>query len=66
MQPDYAERAAIMQYEGGLSRTEAEHLARTRPWDNDPHWGVPMPQQVEMDLGLGEFRQAMKGIWQDY
>jgi hypothetical protein len=60
------ERAAIMQYDGGCTRHEAEQLARSRPWDTDRHWGAPRPQQVEMDLGLGEFRDQMRQIWKDY
>lgn len=44
------ERAAIMQYDGGLSCHEAERLARERPWDTDPRWGFPVPVQAELDL----------------
>lgn len=62
----WGERAAILQHDGGCTRAEAEHLARERPWDTDPHWGKPRPVQVEMDLELQEFRAQMKGIWKDY
>jgi hypothetical protein len=45
---DYQERAAIMQFCGGLSKAEAERLARERPWDKDPYWGMPKPEQMKL------------------
>ena len=43
------ERAAIMEFDGGLGRLEAERLARERPWDEDLTWGLP--RAVQMELG---------------
>ena len=57
----YEERAAIMQYCGGLSREEAERRARKvvegRPDE---------PEQVELDLGREAFRAGARRIWSDY
>jgi len=38
-----------MQYVGGLDRGEAERLSRGRPWETDPAWGLPRPEQMGFD-----------------
>ncbi|MFZ2949538.1 MAG: hypothetical protein WA003_08635 [Desulfuromonadaceae bacterium] len=59
------ERARIMEFDGHLSRIEAERLARTRPWEKDHCWMLPEPQMNLIDdtpagsalrqvMGLGE------------
>jgi len=45
------ERARIMEFDGHLSRIEAERLARTRPWEKDPRWMLPAPQMSFIDDG---------------
>lgn len=62
---DYEERAAIMQFCGGHSRLEAERLARERPWDTDPQWGMPKPsppEQMGLDLGR-QFFSSIEGMF---
>jgi hypothetical protein len=48
MDDDREERAAIMEFCGGLPRFEAERLAQVRPWDSDPQWRMPRPKQMEL------------------
>lgn len=43
------ERARIMEFDGHLSRIEAERLARLRPWEQDPRWMLPNPQPNLID-----------------
>lgn len=59
---DWEERAAIMQFDGGLPLLEAERLAQQRPWDSDPYWGMPKPHQPELDLG-GLFFSEMERMF---
>jgi hypothetical protein len=66
MNYEFEERCGILEFDGGVPRLEAEQLARERPWDTDPTWGMPRPVQAEMDLGLQDFRAKMKKIWTDY
>jgi hypothetical protein len=42
---DFQERVAIMETEGKMSHADALRLATERPWDKDPYWGMPRPQQ---------------------
>ena len=51
------ERAAIMEFDGGVPRLEADRLARERPWDTDPTWGMPRPVHVEMFEDVGAVRE---------
>jgi hypothetical protein len=55
----YHERAAIMEHCGGLTRYEAERLARDKPWERDPRWGLPQPHQPDLidDGGFSMFQQ---------
>jgi hypothetical protein len=49
---EFEERAAILEFDGGFPRLDAERLAKERPWDKDPTWGLPRAVQVEMfDVG---------------
>lgn len=57
----FEERAALMEYEGGLERKEAERRARKIIQGR-----AAEPEQVELDLGQQEFRQAMRQLWKDY
>ena len=46
-----AERAAIMEYDGGLSRTEAERKAR---WDLETYEQRSKPKQMDLFGGDGQ------------
>lgn len=55
------ERAAIMEYDGGMDRPEAERLAR-KCLDGT----FEEPLQQPLNLGQQQFRQQMKQIWRHY
>lgn len=38
MTEDEEERSAILQFDAGFSREEAERLAKERPWETEPHY----------------------------
>jgi hypothetical protein len=58
------ERARIMEFDGHLSRIEAERLARLRPWEKDPRWGLPPAQLtiVDDDTPAGEALREVLGL----
>lgn|GEM_PF-5782763 len=56
----FEERVAIMVHDGGMDPTEAERRAKKIIEGRDE------PEQVELDLGQQEFRQAMRQLWRDY
>lgn len=64
-QIEFDERAGIMEFCGGLPRAEAERLARERPWDKDPCWGMPKPEQLtfEDDPLAAQFFREMKRLY---
>jgi hypothetical protein len=35
---DEEERAAILEYDAGFPRAEAERLATEKPWETEPHY----------------------------
>jgi len=45
---DISERAGIMHFCGKVPKLEALRLARTRPWETEPYWEIPKPQQLDL------------------
>lgn len=62
---DFIERAAIMEYDGGLSREEAERRA-TKIVEGKGHeltlQDKDLKDQIEMDLGFQQFRQDWRKV----
>lgn len=58
---DFTERAAIMEFCGGLSRAEAERLARKIIEGRGQQ-----SEQIELGLEQQGFRERMRRIWTDY
>ena len=57
---DEQERAAIMEFDGGLGRLAAERLARERPWDADRSWGMPKATQPELPGTEPDYIRAIR------
>lgn len=64
-QIEFDERAGIMQFCGGLSRSEAERLTRERPWEKDKQWGMPKPEQMSFadDPLAAQFFREMRRMY---
>lgn len=58
----FAERAGIMEFDGGLPRAEAERRAR----EIVEHIVEQEPEQPQLDLGHQEFRRRRRELWNDY
>ncbi len=56
-QEEISERIAIMVIDGGMDPLEASRLARERPWETDPRWGMPKEQ---LDLEMPPWKQAVR------
>lgn len=62
MEYEFEERARIMEFDGKLHRSVAVRLARERPWEKEPRWGMPQPEQLQLMETEGDrvFRQLIE------
>lgn len=65
-QYEFYERARIMEFDGKLHQAVAERLARERPWEKEPRWGLPKLEPAQLTLEETEGDRIFRHLIERY